>query len=131
MKNLGKNFFFVIVIFLVISLLFAAFAKPFEKEEVISLTQLVSDIELVIVQKVSVTAGELSIIYQEEEVEKTSLKEQDAALSETLLNLGLSKEALAGVQIETKKQTGILAWLGPLSFILLPLLLFGLFFFFI
>ena len=131
MKNLGKNFFFVIVIFLVISLLFATFAKPFEKEEVISLTQLVSDIELGIVQKVSVTAGELSIIYKEEEVEKTSLKEQDAALSETLLNLGLSKEALAGVEIETKKQTGILAWLGPLSFILLPLLLFGLFFFFI
>ncbi len=131
MKNLGKNFFFVIVIFLVISLLFAAFAKPFEKEEVISLTQLVLDIEAGSIQSVSVTAGELSIIYKEGEVEKISNKEQDAALSETLLNLGLSKEALAGVEIETKKETGILTWLGPLSFILLPLLLFGFFFFFI
>ena len=131
MKNLGKNFFFVIVIFLVISLLFAAFAKPFEKEEVISLTQLVSDIETGDVAKVSVTAGELSITYKEGEIEKISNKEEDAALSETLLNLGLSKEALSQVEIETKKETGILVWLLPLSAILLPLLFFVLIFFFI
>ena len=131
MKNLGKNFFFIIVIFLVISLLFAAFAKPFEKMDVISLTQLTRDIEMGSVQRVSVTAGELTITYKEERVEKTSMKEQDAALSETLLNLGLSKEALAGVEIESKKESGILTWLAPLSFILLPLLFFAFFFFFI
>ena len=131
MKNLGKNFFFVILIFLVISVLLAAFAEPFEKKDVISLTQLARDIEAGSVQKVTVTAGELSIIYNEEGVEKTSMKEQDAALSETLLNLGLSKEALAGVEIESKKESGILTWLVPLSFILLPLLFFAFFFFFI
>ena len=131
MKKLGKNFFFVIVIFLAISLLFVAFAKPFEKEDVISLTQLTRDIELGIVEKVSVTTGKLTITYKEEGIEKTSMKEQDAALSETLLNLGLTREALAGVEIESKKETGLLAWLGPLSFILLPLLLFAFFFFFI
>ncbi len=131
MKNLGKNLFFVILIFLAISVLFAAFAKPFEQKDVISLTQLVADIEAGSIEKVSVTTGELNITYKEEGVEKTSMKEQDAALSETLLNLGLSREALAGVEIETKKETGILIWLAPLSFILLPLLLFGFFFFFI
>jgi len=131
MKNLGKNFFFIILIFLIISVLFAAFAKPFEKMDVISLTQLVSDIEGGSVEKVSITAGELTITYKEEGIEKISMKEQDAALSETLLNLGLSKEALAGVEIESKKETGILTWLAPLSFILLPLLFFAFFFFFI
>ncbi|MCH7828708.1 ATP-dependent zinc metalloprotease FtsH [Patescibacteria group bacterium] len=131
MKNLGKNLFFVILIFLAISVLFAAFAKPFEQKDVISLTQLVADIEAGSIEKVSVTTGELNITYKEEGVEKTSMKEQDAALSETLLNLGLSREALAGVEIETKKETGILIWLAPLSFILLPLLLFAFFFFFI
>ncbi|MCH8244550.1 ATP-dependent zinc metalloprotease FtsH, partial [Patescibacteria group bacterium] len=40
-------------------------------------------------------------------------------------------EALAGVEIENKKATGILTWLAPLSFILLPLLFFAFFFFFI
>ena len=80
MKKLGKNFFFVIVIFLAISLLFVAFAKPFEKEDVISLTQLTRDIELGIVEKVSVTTGKLTITYKEEGIEKTSMKEQDAAL---------------------------------------------------
>ena len=131
MKNLGKNFFFVILIFLVISVLFAAFAKPFEQKDVISLTQLVLDIEAGSVERVSVTAGEINITYKEEGVEKISMKEQDAALTETLLNLGLSKEALAGVEIESKKETGILTWLAPLSFILLPLLFFAFFFFFI
>jgi len=131
MKNLGKNLFFVVLIFLAISILFAAFAQPFEKKEVISLTQLTRDIEEGSVQKVTVTAGELSVIYNEEGIEKTSMKEQDAALSETLLNLGLSKEALAGVEFESKKESGILTWLAPLSFILLPLLFFAFFFFFI
>ena len=131
MKNLGKNFFFIILIFLAISVLFAVFAKPFEQKEAVSLSQLAKDIEAQKVEKVNITAGELSIIYKEEEIEKTSMKEQDAALSQTLLNLGLSKEALAGVEIETKKETGILTWLTPLSFILLPLLLFVFFFFFI
>jgi len=131
MKNLGKNFFFVIVIFLVISVLFAVFAKPFEKEDTISLTQLTRDIEAGIIEKVSVTTDKLTITYKEEGIEKISMKEQDAALSETLLNLGLSREALSGVEIESKKETGLLAWLGPLSFILFPLLLFVFFFFFI
>ena len=123
--------FFVVLIFLGISLLFATFAKPFEKEDIISLSKLVSDIEAGSVQKVSVTAGELSIIYKEGGIEKISNKEEDAALSETLLNLGLTREALAQVEIETKKETGLLVWLLPLSAILLPLLFFVLIFFFI
>ena len=131
MKNLGKNFFFVIVIFLVISLLFAVFAKPFEQKEIVSLTQLVADIETGKVERVSIAGAELNISYKEEGVEKISMKEQDAALTETLLNLDLSKEALAQVEIESKKETGILTWLMPLSFILLPLLFFVFFFFFI
>ncbi|MDP4006985.1 MAG: AAA family ATPase, partial [bacterium] len=131
MKNLGKNFFFVILIFLVISLLFAAFAKPFEQKEMVSLSQLVLDIEAGGVERVSITGADLTITYKEEGIEKTSMKEQDAALTETLLNLGLSKESLAGVEIESKEETGIMTWLAPLSFILLPLLFFVFFFFLI
>jgi len=130
MKNLGKNFFFIIVIFLVISLLFATFAKPFEQKETVSLSQLIADIESGTVEKVNITGNKLSVTYSEG-VEKISNKEQDTALSETLLNLGLSREALAGVEIESKQETGILTWLIPLSFILLPLLFFVVFFFFI
>lgn len=131
MKNLGKNFFFIVIIFLAISVLFVAFAEPFEQKETVSLSQLARDIEEGQVKKVTAAGADLTVTYKEEGVEKTSSKEQDAALSESLLNLGLSKEDLAKVEIESKQETGILTWLVPLSAILLPLLLFVVFFFFI
>ena len=131
MRNLGKNFLFVVIIFLVMSALFAAFAKPFEQPETVSLTQLAADIETGKVEKVSVTGSKLTVSYKEEGAEKVSTKEQDAALTQTLLNLGVSKEALESVQIESKEETGVLTWLVPLSAILLPLLFFVFFFFLI
>ncbi|MCH7552359.1 ATP-dependent zinc metalloprotease FtsH [Patescibacteria group bacterium] len=55
-------------------------------------------------------------------------KEVEAALTETLVNYGVTPQSLRGVQIETKQATGLRAWIGPLSFILLPLLFFVLIF---
>jgi len=130
MKNLGKNFLIVIVIFLAISILFAVFAKPFEQPETVTISRLARDIQEGLVRKVEVSANKLQVFYKDDS-KKESLKEADAAFTETLLNLGVSKEKLAEVEIESKEETGILTWLAPLSFILLPLLFFVFFFFII
>ena len=130
MKKLGKNFFLVIIILLVISLLFATFAKPFEKQETVSLTQLTKDIGEGKVQKISASGSELSVEYKEGRT-KTSTKETDAALTETLLNLGVTQGMLGSIEIENEQETGLLTWLVPLSAILLPLLFLVLFFFLI
>ena len=127
MKNLAKNFIFILLIFLAISAIFALFSQPFEKEKELSLTQLVSEINQEKIKKITVSGNELQIVYQDDSKAK-SRKETEAALSESLTNYGVDKEKLAKVEIETKEAGGTWTWLGPVLFAILPLILFGLFF---
>lgn len=127
MKNLAKNFIFLILIFLMISAIFSLFFQPFEKVEKIPLTKLVSDIEQDKVKKLTITGDELEIIYQDDKLAK-SRKETEVALSQSLINYGVDKTKLAKVEVETKEIGGTWNWLGPVLFSVLPLLLFGLFF---
>ena len=131
MKSLIKNFIFIFLIFLVVSSIFALFQQnSFEKEKELSLTNLVQDINQGKIKKITVTGSELSVLYIDD-TEAKSRKETEAALSQSLINYGVDKERLAGVEIETKKEGGTWIWLGPALIFLFPLLLFGFFFFMI
>jgi len=129
MKNLAKNFLVILLIFLFISAVFSLFYQPFEKKKELSLTQVVEKINRDEIKKITVLGDTLEIIYQDE-TKAFSMKEPEAALSQSLLNYGVDKEKLMAVEIETKEKKDVWAWLMPLLF-LLPLLIFGLFFFMI
>ena len=109
---------------------FALFSQPFEKEKGLSITQLVEDINQEKIKKITIAGNELSVLYQDDSKAK-SMKETEAALSESLINYGVDKTKLAKIEIENKEAGGTWAWLGPVLLLLFPLLLFGLFFFFI
>jgi len=131
MKELTKNFLFLIIIFLVISTIFSLFFQPSEKKKELSLTQLVEDINQEKIKKITVFGNELEIIYEDGK-EAKSRKEEETALSQSLINYGVDKEKLAKVEIETREVGRTWNWLGPLLFsVILPLLFFGLFFWFI
>ena len=130
MKSLSKNFIVIILILVGISLAFALFANPFKETNEISLSQLVQDINAEKIEKVTIEGEKLLIIYTDGG-EAESQKEQGAALSESFLNLGVEPDKLSSLIIEQKNPSGLAAFLLPLSYILLPLLLFGLIFFFI
>ncbi len=130
MKNLFKNLIVILLIFLVISGIFALFSQPFEKQEKIAFSQLIKDIEREKVQKITVSGSELTIEYKEGET-KESRKETETSLTESLINLGVKEEKLKEIEIETKKEGGAWGWLGPVLIYVLPLLLFVGFFFFI
>jgi len=127
MKNLAKNFIFILLIFLVISGVFTLFQQPFEKVKELSLTQLVEEINQEKIKKVVVSGNELQIVYKDDSKAR-SRKETEAALSQSLINYGVDKEKLTKVEIETKEAGGTWTWLGPILFAVLPLLLFGFFF---
>jgi len=127
MKNLAKNFIFILLIFLVISAIFALFSQPFEKEKTLAITQLVEEINQEKIKKITVSGNELQIVYQDDSKAK-SRKETEAALSQSLINYGVDKAKLAKVEIVTKEAGGTWTWLGPVLMLLFPLLLFGLFF---
>ncbi|MDI6591598.1 MAG: ATP-dependent zinc metalloprotease FtsH [Patescibacteria group bacterium] len=130
MRNLIKNFIFILLIFLIISGIFTLFSKPFERGKELSITELIDEINQGKIKKIAVSGNELEIIYLDDS-EAKSRKEAEAALSESLINLGVDKEKLRKVEIETKEKGGTFSWLGPVFILLLPLLLFGLFFFMI
>ncbi|OGZ18567.1 MAG: cell division protein FtsH, partial [Candidatus Nealsonbacteria bacterium RBG_13_42_11] len=127
MKNLLKNFIFILLIFLVVSSVFTLFSQPFKKETQLSLTQLVEEINQGKVKQVFISGNELEIVYQDDTKAK-SIKETESALSQSLINYGVNKEKLKGVTIETKEASGLSTWLGPFLFAVLPILVFGIFF---
>ncbi len=129
-KKLVRNFIFVLLIFLIISGLFSLFFQPFEKMDKLSLSQVVEKINQGEIKKITVTANEL-LIETKDEKKFQAIKETEVALSQTLLNYGVSKDTLKQVEIETKEKGGISIWIGPILMFALPLLLFVVFFFFI
>src|SRR3989344_7239991 len=128
MKNMLKNFIFVVLIFVIISGFFSLIIKPFEEGKELSFSQLVSEINQEKIKKITVSGSELSIIFNDDTTAK-SRKETEAALSQSLTNYGVDKEKLNKVEIETKDDSGgIWVWLGPLLFTIVPFLIIGFFF---
>jgi cell division protease FtsH len=126
---LVKNFVFVILILLVVGGLFSLLYTPASAPTEISATQLVSDINNNKVKKITVSGDTLDITYTDNK-EATSMKESGTGLTDLLINLGINKDNLQKVTIsEQPAKQDLWSWLTPLLvFGILPLLVFGFFF---
>ncbi|MCD6148188.1 ATP-dependent zinc metalloprotease FtsH [bacterium] len=130
-KKFTRDIVLVLLIFLLVSLLFGLFQDALNRErKEVSFTQLVRDIDAGKVKKIIVSDSELSILYIDGK-KGHSRAEPDTSLSQSLANYGVSKERLAEVDIVNRPRGGGWAWLGPILFTILPLLLFIGFFWFI
>jgi len=69
-----------------------------------------------------------TIFYQDETKEAQSKKEKGATLDQSLLNYGVDKEKLKNIEIEFEEEGGLSLWIGPILMTLIPLLIFGIFF---
>jgi len=132
MKKLVQNFLIIILVFLILSVIFAFIFQPLGKAKEIPLSQLVADLNQEKVEKITVEGTNITILYKDSS-EAKSQKEPVTDLSQILINYGVDQAKLKPdkVKIEVKKEGGILAWLGPLSMILIlvfPILLFWLIF---
>jgi cell division protease FtsH len=129
-KDLTKNILLVLLIFLIISSIFALFVGPAKEIKEISLTQLVREINQGNIKKIIVINDNLSIFHIDG-TELKSRKETGIGITESLINLGVNEEKLKAIEVQIKEKDDPWIWLGPLIFFLFPLLLFILFFFFI
>jgi cell division protease FtsH len=127
MKDLFKNFIFIVLIFLGISLVFGLVWPPQNQTKQTSLSQLVQDINQEKVKTITVNGNDLAIVFTDNQ-KAIGQKELDSSLSQTLINYGVDKEKLQKVEIEVKKEDNALFVVGQLISIFLPLLLFGVFF---
>ncbi len=117
------NFITAMLVLFLLANVYDYFTSAQAKQPVdIAVSQLAADVQAGKVASVSVDGDNLDIIYADK-TEKTSKKEPDAALSQTLDNYGVSKDALAKVNINIKRESGWQMWLTILSPFLAPLML--------
>jgi len=128
MKNLLRNFLIFFAIFLLISLVFT-YAGGGTKADVVSLDQLVNQINGDQVTSISVEGSELKIVMKDGKNE-TAKKEEGQALSELLSNFGVKPEKMSAVKIEVKDQTGMNFWLVTVLPFLVPFILISVFIYF-
>ncbi|XOB42125.1 MAG: ATP-dependent zinc metalloprotease FtsH [Candidatus Nealsonbacteria bacterium] len=127
MKNLAKNFITILLIFLLISAVFSLFYQPFGEIEKLSFSQLANEINEGQIKKITVAGNELDIVFQDDS-RATSRKEDESSLSQSLLNYGIEKEKFVKIEVETKGAGGTWAWLAPLLFSVVPVLILVFFF---
>jgi len=92
----------------------------------VALSQLASDISTGKVSAISVDGNDLTITYTDK-TQKISKKEPETALSQTLTNYGVSKQALDNVNLAIKRQSSWQVLLTDLVPFLAPILLIVLF----
>lgn len=116
-----------ILIFMVLTALYLMIANPSTSVSEISISDLAKNISAGEVKGIVVEGEKLTITYKDETI-RTSKKETESSLSQTLFNYGVKPEALNATSIEVKNENGFGYWLMNLLPFLLPII-FILFFF--
>lgn len=120
----------VIIIFIVLSALYSFLSGSSEKIPQIPISQLATDIQANAVKSIVVQGDTLELEYVSGE-KKTSKKESGEALSQTLVNYGVTKDQLKNLAIDIKNESGLGYWLLNLAPIILPVLFILVFIWFI
>jgi len=127
MQLLSKNILGALIILMLLAFLYTSLVGTFKEVKEISLSELVGKINTGEVSKIAVKDSDLEITLKNGE-ELKSKKENEAALSETLRNYGVSDEKLRAVSIDVRNPSGALYWFGAVLPFLVPFLLIVAFF---
>ena len=125
-----SNLATAVLVFLIIATLYSMVSGDKSKIPEIAVSQVAQDINAGTVKSISVAGGVIDVKYIDG-TKKTSKKEVDAALSQTLVNYGVTADKLAKVAIEVKSESGFGYWALNLLPFLLPIVLILFFFWFL
>lgn len=133
MPQIPENNFWIqmaitFVVFLLLLSIYTSVAGFFEQKEDIPLTQLARDINEGLVTDIEVSGQNLEITYAPtdegaEAVVRTSQKEAESALTDTLANYDVSAETLAAINLTVKDPSGFRFWFVTLAPLLVPILI--------
>ncbi|MEQ1499806.1 MAG: ATP-dependent zinc metalloprotease FtsH [Parcubacteria group bacterium] len=121
----------VIVIFIVLSSVYSLIRNiSSDKTEVLPISQISSDIKANLVDNIVVEGDALEIKYKSGTT-TVSKKEEGVALTQTLVNYGVTKEEIGRVKMVIKNESSFVYWLLNLSPIIFPILFILVFIWFI
>lgn len=128
-KNLMKNFFIFLIVFAVVMGIFSLFTTSFDQPEVVGISRIVEQIDSGDIEKIEV-AGDKLIVTTKDGTVVESFKEMTDSLASLVNDYGVDPEKLKDVNVEIAENGGASFWLGAILPFLFPLLLIGLFFWF-
>ncbi|HIH42054.1 TPA: cell division protein FtsH, partial [Candidatus Woesearchaeota archaeon] len=95
-------------------------------KEDISISELAMAVKFGEVKEISVKSGDIEAIFQNDVI-KTSKKEESSNITETLAAYGITSSELANIKISVTQDSGFFYWLLNLSPILFPVLFIAVF----
>ena len=132
MRNFLKNFIIVFAaLFLIAGVLGLVKSEQNKSPETVSISKMVEEINAGKVQKVIIQGDTLKLQLKDEKAKlQEVLKEQNGTFGEIIKNYGVASSSLNQLSVEVKSESGWKFWLANVLPILLPLIIFILFFYF-
>jgi cell division protease FtsH len=119
-----------ILIFAVLILVYSLLSGDTTKRESVSISEVASAVSAGTVASIDISGNELVVKYTDG-TEKSSSKESDSALSQTLGAYGVKTADLARVKIDVKSPSGLGYWIVNLAPFVIPLVFIGFFIWFL
>lgn len=116
-----RNIFVVLLILGAVSILYSYIQGGVDAKKNISLSEAARDVKNGLVSDITVEGDSLSLSYKDK-TEKTSKKEVDSSVTETLERYGVTATELSLVNVNVKDESGLSFWFLNLAPILLPIL---------
>ncbi|MES2213533.1 MAG: ATP-dependent zinc metalloprotease FtsH [Patescibacteria group bacterium] len=104
----------ILIVFVLLSTLYSVITTKSKKIEQIPLSQVATDVASSTVASITVSGDDLSLVYVNGDT-KTSKKEPGEALTQTLVNYGVTKAELQPIKINVKDEGGFVYWLVNFS----------------
>ncbi len=124
--NFWNNILSAVLFLVVLSFVYAQLTDTAAKPEEYSISQVAEQIKHDEVKEIVVKGTTLEISYKDDtRTAGLSKKENDAAITETLVNLGVTTEEIARVAIKVDQESGFRYWFSNLAPFLFPLVLLG------
>jgi cell division protease FtsH len=124
--NFWNNVLSTVLFLLALSFVYSYVTNNVKKPDEISVSQIAEQVKKGEVKEIVVKGTTLEIHYTDDtRTQGISKKENDAAVTETLTNLGVTSDQISHVAINVQNETGFKYWLSNLAPFLFPLILLG------
>ena len=122
-----NQLFGIILLLVLVTFVYSYLSESKEMPEELSISQVVEQVKAGEVKEIIVRGSGLEISYNDESKTKgKAKKENDAAITETLTNLGATTEELSRITIDVQNETGFAYYAQVFAPFLFPILLLGL-----
>jgi len=124
--NFWNNVLSTVLFLIVLSFVYSYLTETAQKPEEYSISQVAEQVKKEEIKEIVVKGSTLEIAYNDEtRIPGISKKENDAAITESLTNLGVTIDQISKVAISVQNETGFRFWLSNLAPFLFPLILLG------